>query len=133
MIERNIKKMAKKNYGIADAIRSEIKTPAPVATPEELDVVQTELDIPAETETASETVDVKPAKKKVGRPRKTAEDAEERSAPARVALEPSLKKKLRMVCVEKGVSENDYLYALVSKSVTKDFNNLFAGLVDGDN
>ena len=125
--------MAKKIYGIADAIRKEIKTPAPVATPEELDVVQTELDIPAETETVSETVDVKPAKKKVGRPKKTAKGAEERSLFARVTLEPSLKKKLQMVCTEKGLSETDYLYAIVSKAVAKDFNNIFAALSGSDN
>lgn len=133
MIERNEIKMAKKNFGIADAIRNEIKTPAPVATAKELDVIQTELDIPTETETVSEVVDTKTAKKKVGRPKKTVQGAEERSAFARVTLEPSLKKKLQIVCTDKGLSETDYLYAIVSKAVAKDYNNIVAALSDSDN
>lgn len=120
--------MAKKNYGIADAIRKEIKTPAPVAAPEELDVVQTELDIPAQTETVSAAAENVAPKKKAGRPRKTPEGAPERSTYSRVTLEPSLKTKLQVICAQRGLSENDYLYAIVSKAIEKDFERAFTSL-----
>ena len=125
--------MAKKQYGIADAMRGEIRTPAP-ATAAELNVEQTEMDIPAaSTEEQTEMgTPIAEGKRGRGRPRKTAEGAEERSSFARVTLEPSVKKKLQMVCTQKGLSETDYLYSIVKKAIVKDFNNIFAALMSDE-
>ena len=122
--------MAKNNFGIADAMRGEIRTPAP-ATAEELKVEQTEMDIPVAEQTGTETP-IADGKRGRGRPRKTAEGAEERSSFARVTLEPSVKKKLQMVCTQKGLSETDYLYSIVKKAIVKDFNNIFAALMSNE-
>lgn len=124
--------MAKNNFGIADAMRGEIRTPAPApATAEELNVEQTEMDIPVAEQTGTGTP-IADGKRGRGRPRKTAEGAEERSSFARVTLEPSVKKKLQMVCTQKGLSETDYLYSIVKKAIVKDFNNIFAALMSNE-
>ncbi|MBE6624231.1 MAG: hypothetical protein E7622_01155 [Ruminococcaceae bacterium] len=91
--------MAKKNYGIADAMRSEVKTqePAPVK------------------------VEVQKEAKKRGRPRKVTDPKDARTAFVRTTVSPSLKKKLQIVCMSKGVSEDAYTHDLLEKAINRDY------------
>ena len=88
--------MAKKIYGIADAMRSEVKTQEPAK------------------------VEVKEAKKR-GRPRKVTDPKDARTAFVRTTVSPSLKKKLQIVCMSKGVSEDAYTHDLLEKAINRDY------------
>lgn len=89
--------MAKKIYGIADAMRSEVKTQEP-----------------AKVEAQKEA-------KKRGRPRKVTDPKDARTAFVRTTVSPSLKKKLQIVCMSKGVSEDAYTHDLLEKAINRDY------------
>ncbi len=93
--------MAKKNYGIADAMRSEVKT-----------------EEPARVEQAVATQ--KEAKKR-GRPRKVTDPKDARTAFVRTTVNPTLKKKLQIVCMSKGISEDAYTHDLLEKAINRDY------------
>ena len=89
--------MAKKIYGIADAMRSEVKTQEPAK------------------------VEVQKEAKKRGRPRKVTDPKDARTAFVRTTVSPSLKKKLQIVCMSKGVSEDAYTHDLLEKALNRDY------------
>lgn len=91
--------MAKKIYGIADAMRSEVKTQEPVPV----------------------KVEVQKEAKKRGRPRKVTDPKDARTAFVRTTVSPSLKKKLQIVCMSKGVSEDAYTHDLLEKAINRDY------------
>ena len=94
--------MAKKNYGIADAMRSEVKTNEPVRVAEHA------------------SAPVKEAKKR-GRPRKVTDPKDARTAFVRTTVNPTLKKKLQIVCMSKGISEDAYTHDLLEKAINRDY------------
>ncbi|MBO5374516.1 MAG: hypothetical protein J6A54_03595 [Clostridia bacterium] len=105
--------MAKKIYGIADAMRSEVKTEEPVR------VESTPAIIPA--------VEKKEAKKR-GRPRKVEKEA--RTAFVRTSISASLKKKLQIVCISKGISEDAYAYDLLERAINRDYEKALASVTE---
>ncbi len=104
--------MAKKIYGIADAMRSEVKTEEPVR---------------AESIPASIPAPQKEAKKR-GRPRKV--EKEERTAFVRTSISASLKKKLQIVCISKGISEDAYAYDLLERAINRDYEKALASVTE---
>ncbi|MBQ7411338.1 MAG: hypothetical protein IJW10_00325 [Clostridia bacterium] len=104
--------MAKKNYGIADAMRSEVKTEEPVRV---------------ESAPASIPAPQKEAKKR-GRPRKV--EKEERVAFVRTSISASLKKKLQIVCISKGISEDAYAYDLLERAINRDYEKALASVTE---
>lgn len=125
--------MAKTKFDITSAIRGEIKTPAAELKKEEIETKEEtyeEASAVAEEKTGAEqgsTPAVKGAKKR-GRPRKDAE----RDAFIRAAVPTSFKKKLHLICQTKGITESDYIYEIVKKSVAKDFENALTSLTNDD-
>lgn len=120
--------MAKKQFGIADAIRGEIKTPIPSA-PE----VKSEesgaagvVASPAVTETPPEAAAPVKATQKRGRGRPKKD--EERSAFVRAAVTPGLKEKLHIICRQKNMTESDYTFELLKKAVNRDFEQAFSAM-----
>jgi hypothetical protein len=97
--------MAKKNYGIADAMRSEVKTEEPIRVAEPVSV----------------NVVVEKEAKKRGRPRKVTDPKDARTAFVRTTVSQSLKKKLQIVCMSKGVSEDAYTHDLLEKAILRDY------------
>lgn len=102
--------MAKKNYGIADAMRSEVKTEEPIR----VDTIPASIPQPE-----------KVAKKR-GRPRKA--EKEERTAFVRTSISASLKKKLQIVCISKGISEDAYAYELLERAINRDYEKALASV-----
>ena len=107
--------MAKKNYGIADAMRSEVRTEEPVRT----------------TEVPTAPVVKKEAKKR-GRPRKVTDPKDARTAFVRTTVSPSLKKKLQIVCMSKGISEDAYTHDLLEKAINRDYEKALAAVTAED-
>lgn len=104
--------MAKKNYGIADAMRSEVKTEEPIRV-----------------ETAPASIPTPQIEtKKRGRPKKI--EKEERVAFVRTSISASLKKKLQIVCISKGVSEDAYTYDLLERAINRDYEKALASVTD---
>ena len=101
--------MAKKNYGIADAMRSEVKTDEPSRIPEQ------------------KSAPVKEAKKR-GRPKKVTDPKDARTAFVRTSVGPVLKKKLQIVCMSKGISEDAYTYDLLEKAINRDYEKALASV-----
>lgn len=117
--------MAKGNFGIASSLGKDFKKvikDEPVTEKEELKAIENV------EETPVEKAEIKPApeKNKGGRPRKTSANEEARTAFVRTTLSPSLKKKLKMVCMMKGVSEDAYTYELLEKAIRKDYEKFVA-------
>lgn len=106
--------MAKKNYGIADAMRSEVRTEEPVRT----------------TEVATPVV--KKEAKKRGRPRKVTDPKDARTAFVRTTVSPTLKKKLQIVCMSKGISEDAYTHDLLEKAINRDYEKALASVTAED-
>ena len=103
--------MAKKNYGIADAMRSEVKTEEPVRV-----------------ESAPASIPAPQAPKKRGRPRKVEKEA--RTAFVRTSISASLKKKLQIVCISKGMSEDAYAYELLERAINRDYEKALASVTE---
>ena len=103
--------MAKKNYGIADAMRSEVKTNEPVRA--------------VEANVASLPSVEKVAKKR-GRPRKV--EKEIRTTFVRTSISASLKKKLQIVCISKNISEDAYTYELLERAINRDYEKALASV-----
>lgn len=103
--------MAKKNYGIADAMRAEVKT-----------------DEPVRVESAPASIPAPQAAKKRGRPRKV--EKEERTAFVRTSISASLKKKLQIVCISKGISEDAYAYDLLERAINRDYEKALASVTE---
>lgn len=119
--------MAKKAFGIAEAIRSEVKTPTPTVS--ETKIEEPEAVAPVVEPAAPvvpETAPVAPVKvaKKRGRPRKD----EERSEFVRTAVTPALKKKLHIICSQKDMTESDYTFELLKKAINRDFEQAFSAM-----
>lgn len=115
--------MAKTKFGIADAIRGEIKTDAaPVPAVKEEQAAPAAPVAPV-VEEAVPAAPVKVAKKR-GRPKKD----EERSAFVRTAVTPGLKEKLHIICRQKNVTESDYTFELLKKAVNRDFEQAFSAM-----
>lgn len=104
--------MAKKNYGIADAMRSEVRTEEPTRAAE----------APAQS---------KPAKKR-GRPRKVTDPRDARTAFVRTTVSQSLKKKLQIICMSKGISEDSYTHDLLEKAINRDYEKALASMTNND-
>lgn len=115
--------MAKTKFGIADAIRNEVKTPAPAAVEHaEAPAVapaEPKVDIAPAPSTATEK-----AARKRGRPRKE----DDRHEFVRTAVPTDLKNKLHIICRQKNVTESDYVYELLRKAVDRDFERAFADM-----
>lgn len=111
--------MAKKNYGIADAMRSEVRTEEPTRTAETTVVVP---EAPAPKKEA----------KKRGRPRKVTDPRDARTAFVRTTVSQSLKKKLQIVCMSKGISEDAYTHDLLEKAINRDYERALASVTADD-
>lgn len=109
--------MAKKNYGIADAMRSEVKTEEPVRVVEQAP--------------ANAVVAQKEAKKR-GRPKKVTDPKDARTAFVRTTVSPALKKKLQIVCMSKGISEDAYTHDLLEKAILRDYEKALAAVTSED-
>lgn len=114
--------MAKTKFDIASAMKSEMRDPDTKA--------EKNADVPAATEEkiVAEPEKATPAKKsnKGGRPRKD----DDRNIYVRCTVNETLKKKLGIICGEKKITENDYLYEALKKAINKDFEQALSALKD---